>query len=108
MSTHDENRLVAAAAALAEAQRSGVSEERFTEAIGNIRSEIQSGLMTAGVQIGAVEKTVVEKISSLRAWGIAAIVTSNIGGGLLAAWLRVDPTGPQSAVGAVTSFLGFS
>jgi hypothetical protein len=51
-----------------------------------LQREFTAGLNTAGVQIGAVEKTVVEKIKSLKAWGIAALVGGQTLAGLIAAY----------------------
>ena len=52
----------------------GVTQEQLGQAVDHLRKEFVSGLTTAGVQLGAVEKTLDAKLSSLRAWGVAALV----------------------------------
>lgn len=78
-----------------------VSEERFTEALENVRREVNQGLTTAGVQLGAVERTLSEKIHSLRLWGALALV-----GGQTVAALVGGFAHPASVVHSAARALG--
>lgn len=78
-----------------------VSEERFTEALENVRREVNQGLTTAGVQLGAVEKTLAEKIHSLRLWGALALV-----GGQSVAAVIAGYAHPIQAVHTAAAALG--
>lgn len=84
----------------------GVSQEQLQQAVQSLRTEITAGLTTAGVQIGAVEKTLVEKLSALRAWGVAAFVGGQAIAGLLSAVVatRGGATAPvRAAAELITS-----
>jgi hypothetical protein len=63
----------------------GVSREEFNAVVTGLRNEVLAATTTAGVQIGAVEKTLsekiistektlVEKISSVKLWGALALI----------------------------------
>lgn len=75
-----------------------IGQKEFYEALGAVRNEFNAGLTTAGVQIGAVEKTLVAKLGSLKAWGIAALVGGQVGAGLLAGLV-----GPQKVTAAAAA-----
>lgn len=79
----------------------GISEERFTEAIENVRREVNAGLTTAGVQIGAVEKTLSEKIGSLKLWGGLALVSGQTLAAVLTGYLH-----PSVAIHSTLRALG--
>ena len=74
----------------------GVTQEQLSQAVDSLRTEITAGLTTAGVQIGAVEKTLNAKLSSLRAWGVAALVGGQTLAGLAGALILKtgDPAAP--------------
>jgi hypothetical protein len=52
---------------------------------GEFKSEITRVEAVLGIQIGAVEKSVKERLSSMKAWGIAALVGGQAAAGVLAA-----------------------
>lgn len=62
---------------------SGISREEIDAKFETLRTEISSGLSTAGVQIGAVEKTLIEKMHGLRLWGVTALVGGQVVTGLV-------------------------
>jgi hypothetical protein len=83
-----------------------VSREEVTAHLEAMRSEITAGLTTAGVQIGAVEKTLIEKINGVKLWGALAL----IGGQTVAALLSQIAGGSifspaRAAAHAVSVFL---
>lgn len=85
----------------------GVTEQQLDRAVESLRKELTAGLTTAGVQIGAVEKTLTEKLSSLRAWGVAALVGGQALAGLASAVISArggDPSAPvRAAAELITS-----
>lgn len=73
------------------------------EQLASIRREFTQGLTTAGVQIGAVEKTLLEKINGVKVWGVAGLV----GGQTVAAFLtKYGPPEPvaQAFTAVIRSF----
>lgn len=81
-----------------------VTKEDLTAATDSLRTEFTAGLTTAGVQIGAVEATLKERLSSLKAWGIAALVGGQVLAGLLTSYA---PRQTADAASAVVGFLPF-
>lgn len=88
----------------------GIGRDEFHEGLMSLRSEFGAGLSTAGVQIGAVEKTLVQKIDSglhsLRLWGALALVSGQVVAGMISAFIGTGKTaGALSS--AAQSALGF-
>lgn len=88
----------------------GIGRDEFHEGLTSLRAEFGAGLSTAGVQIGAVEKTLVQKIDSglhsLRLWGALALVSGQVAAGMVSAFIGTGKTaGAVSA--AARSALGF-
>jgi hypothetical protein len=57
------------------------------------RREFAASITTVQVQIGATEKTLGDKLSSVKAWGVAALVGGQVAAGLVTAYV-----GPKAAV----------
>lgn len=72
-----------------------VTRDEFKSEIGRVEAVL-------GTQIGAVEHTLKEKLSSLKAWGVAALV-----GGQAIAGLLASLVGPQKAAHAAAHVLHY-
>lgn len=72
-----------------------ISREEFHQGIDSLRSEFSAGLTTAGVQIGAVEKTLLAKIGNVKAWGIACLLGGQVTAGVVAAIVGPKATAEQ-------------
>jgi hypothetical protein len=82
-----------------------VSRTEFSNGIESLRSEFQAGLTTAGVQIGAVEKTLKERLSSLKAWSLTALVGGQAFAAVTSKVISGDVTAPARATAHAVSRL---
>lgn len=76
-----------------------IGRDEFNARIEGLRHEVNAGITAAGIQIGAVEKTLVEKLRGVKVWGAAAI----IGGQSLAALISSAVGGPTPTQTAKTA-----
>lgn len=85
-----------------------VGRDEFHRGLDGVRSEFRAEISAAGVQIGALEAILTEKLKGVKVWGALALVGGQVVAGLVAAFV-----GPQRAVDgaagaarAVGQFLG--
>lgn len=83
----------------------GISREEIDAKFETLRTEISTGLTTAGVQIGAVEKTLIEKMHGLRLWGVTALVGGQVVTGLVVKLTGGSVTAPAASAARVVSRL---
>lgn len=79
-----------------------LSQEQLDAQILALRNEFNSGLTTVGVQLGAVEKTLTERLSSIKAWGVAALIG---GQGLAGVFAHYLPGAPVQTAARVVARL---
>lgn len=92
------------------AMEDGVGREEFHAGLQSVRDEVRAQMSTAGVQIGAVENILTEKLKSVKVW----CVTGLVGGQTIAA-VAATYFGPgrtagtvKTAAGVLAGFIGLS
>lgn len=90
----------------------GVSRDEFNARFDGLRNEVSAAVTAAGVQIGAVEKTLtqkvesvektlVEKLGGIKLWGVLALVGGQTFAALVVKFTGGSVSAPASAAAHV-------
>lgn len=85
-----------------------ITRDEFASGLDNVKTEVGARIDTTGVQIGAVEAILTEKLKGVKVWGALALVGGQVVAGLVAAFVGPQRTvnGATAAARAVGHFVG--
>lgn len=83
-----------------------ITREEFHRGIDSVRQEFRAEVQAAGIQIGAVEKILTEKLKSVKVWIGMALLAGQTAASIVAAYVGPGKAASSTAR-AVGNLLGF-